>query len=58
MFVIYWHKSIDSWLSRIAHGQVPLACGPVQTRQDSAPHLLPCLGLKTDYTKLHCGEPA
>jgi glycosyltransferase involved in cell wall biosynthesis len=43
-------EDIESWLNRIAQGQVPLACGPVQTWQDSALHLLSCLGLKPDMS--------
>jgi len=51
-------EGIDSWLDRIAQGQVPLTCGPLQTWQDSALHLLSCLGLKPDYSRPQSGEPA
>jgi glycosyltransferase involved in cell wall biosynthesis len=51
-------EDLDSWLNRIAQGQVPLSCGPVQTWHDSTLHLLSCLGLNTDYARRHSGEQA
>lgn len=51
-------EDIDRWLDRIAQGQVPLTCGPLQTWHDSALHLLSCLGLKPDYPKQQSGEQA
>jgi glycosyltransferase involved in cell wall biosynthesis len=51
-------EDIDSWLNRIAQGQVPPTGVPLQIWQDSALHLLFCLGLKTDYARLHSGEEA
>jgi glycosyltransferase involved in cell wall biosynthesis len=41
-------EDVDNWLNRIAQAQVPPIGVPLQTWQDSALHLLFCLGLKTD----------
>jgi glycosyltransferase involved in cell wall biosynthesis len=51
-------EEIDSWLNRIAQGQVPRTGPPLQIWQESAIHLLSCLGLKADSARLHPGEQA
>jgi glycosyltransferase involved in cell wall biosynthesis len=49
-------EEIDSWLNRIAQGQVPRTGAPLQIWQESAIRLLSCLGLKADSARLHPGE--
>jgi glycosyltransferase involved in cell wall biosynthesis len=51
-------EEIDSWLNRIAQGQVTPTGAAPPIWQESAIHLLSCLGLKADSARLHPGEPA
>jgi glycosyltransferase involved in cell wall biosynthesis len=51
-------QDIDTWLGRIAKGEVPTVPVRLHTWHDSAHHLLACLGLKAEYSRQHFSERA